>query len=753
MNGGDPSKQNIFSSSMFNSQGQVAGGRQGQMGAPSLFGSGNAGYVSGQQGPGSGYNMGNNMNMERPFGNTLFGSGSTGTGAGSVMQQGPVSGGQMGQSTAMGGMGGMGQPGVGGMGGLGQQGVLSGPVGGSSMLPQTRTDRERLGENLSLQIPESTRYPYSATNFEDEGYHYKLCAITAMSMFKNFSFEELRMKDYSVGKRSKYGEAPRPFGMPYQDPMSQPSLFGPRPIVGAGSSFGSMGRSPGVGSTPSTGPSIGQPMGSSVGSSLARGSAYIQPRNEFGSSFLDKPKEPPSFGFLQKQEPIQPQFGGASVPQYSSGLMGVGQPQTSLIPGRPASAGPLVSGGFPIGQSSQGFGIGQGPAQGMGQSQMGQGGGFSSLQGTGTHTPSLFSSGTAMPSPAFGTQSASSFGGGPSISGASGQMGQAGTASSAGSLFGTGNQASIFGTQPSASFGMPLQSSSPSLFNKPLQPASAGTPSMGQGFFGLGENKPSLLSQPSPFAAQQMLSPPGPQGSGSGLLFGGKGQEPVSATSSPQTSSAHNRTNEDPYLIEALDFSACEEFVRKSRIEIPKMIFERSAKSPIRFKALSPLGSAISGYSKSYAKNYVPAEKYAAGEYYSVPEISGLREMKEKVVRSLVVGRQGFGKIEYLEDIELREINADELFKDVVIERGEVTVYPNRDVDVGKGLNRRARVSLEGLFAYSRSTGTEIVGKEERNPYKMVQEEFVKRLRERKGTRFISYDYDKGVWVFEAEHF
>jgi len=142
-------------------------------------------------------------------------------------------------------------------------------------------------------------------------------------------------------------------------------------------------------------------------------------------------------------------------------------------------------------------------------------------------------------------------------------------------------------------------------------------------------------------------------------------------------------------------------------------------------------------------------EKQIGTINYMSPE--AIVEGKTKM--GLVIGKKGAGQIEYSCEIDLNEIDLDALAEDVVFEEGTVKVYPLRDVEVGVGLNRACKVTLENVFAYSKSTGFRIIGKKSMSPYKEIQEAILKGATEGKNAKILSYDYETGTLEMEVDHF
>ena len=145
------------------------------------------------------------------------------------------------------------------------------------------------------------------------------------------------------------------------------------------------------------------------------------------------------------------------------------------------------------------------------------------------------------------------------------------------------------------------------------------------------------------------------------------------------------------------------------------------------------------------------------GEYWSEPPMTALSSWGHKeliAIEKLVVGRVGYGKITFLDPVDLTGSGSvKQLFGDLVrFEDKECSVYPDLDnVDKpppGSGLNVRARVELDGCWPIDKATREPI---KDENNQQMVKH--LKRLRGMKDTKFESFDMKDGQWSFSVEHF
>ena len=151
------------------------------------------------------------------------------------------------------------------------------------------------------------------------------------------------------------------------------------------------------------------------------------------------------------------------------------------------------------------------------------------------------------------------------------------------------------------------------------------------------------------------------------------------------------------------------------------------------------------------------SDELKEGEYWSEPPMTALSSWGHNeliAIERLVVGRVGYGKITFLDPVDLTGSGSvKQLFGDLVrFEDKECSVYPDLDnVDKppsGSGLNVRAKVELEGCWPVDKATREPI--KDENHPL-MVKH--LKRLKGMKETHFESFDMKDGKWTFTVTHF
>ncbi|XP_051732984.1 nuclear pore complex protein Nup98-Nup96 isoform X1 [Ctenopharyngodon idella] len=140
--------------------------------------------------------------------------------------------------------------------------------------------------------------------------------------------------------------------------------------------------------------------------------------------------------------------------------------------------------------------------------------------------------------------------------------------------------------------------------------------------------------------------------------------------------------------------------------------------------------------------------------YYTIPSMEELGKMLnengECIVENFTVGRKGYGSVFFSGEVNLTNMNLDEI---VHFRRKEIIVYPD-DKDkppVGEGLNRRAEVTLDGVWPNDKTTCCQIKSLERLT--EMNYEGRLEAASRKQGARFLEYRPETGSWVFEVAHF
>ncbi|KAK1875220.1 Nuclear pore complex protein Nup98-Nup96 [Dissostichus eleginoides] len=140
--------------------------------------------------------------------------------------------------------------------------------------------------------------------------------------------------------------------------------------------------------------------------------------------------------------------------------------------------------------------------------------------------------------------------------------------------------------------------------------------------------------------------------------------------------------------------------------------------------------------------------------YYTIPSMEDLAEMVDGngdcLVENFTVGRKGYGSIFFPGEVNASGLNLDDI---VHFRRKEVIVYPddkNKPAE-GEGLNRKAEVTLDGVWPNDKTSCAQI-----RSPERLTEMNYEGRLEKasrRQGARFLEYRTETGSWVFEVAHF
>ncbi|XP_023683557.2 nuclear pore complex protein Nup98-Nup96-like isoform X1 [Paramormyrops kingsleyae] len=140
--------------------------------------------------------------------------------------------------------------------------------------------------------------------------------------------------------------------------------------------------------------------------------------------------------------------------------------------------------------------------------------------------------------------------------------------------------------------------------------------------------------------------------------------------------------------------------------------------------------------------------------YYTIPSMEELGRMVNEdgqcLVENFTVGRKGYGSVFFPGEVNLTGLNLDEI---VHFRRKEVIVYPDDKAKspIGEGLNRRAEVTLDGVWPNDKTTCTQI-----KSPERLLDMNYEGRLENvsrKQGARFLEYRPETGSWVFEVAHF
>ncbi|XP_042543523.1 nuclear pore complex protein Nup98-Nup96 isoform X1 [Dipodomys spectabilis] len=140
--------------------------------------------------------------------------------------------------------------------------------------------------------------------------------------------------------------------------------------------------------------------------------------------------------------------------------------------------------------------------------------------------------------------------------------------------------------------------------------------------------------------------------------------------------------------------------------------------------------------------------------YYTIPSMDDLakitNEKGECIVSDFTIGRKGYGSIYFEGDVNLTNLNLDDI---VHIRRKEVIVYldDTEKPPVGEGLNRKAEVTLDGVWPTDKTSRCLI-----KSPDRLADINYEGRLEavsRKQGAQFKEYRPETGSWVFKVSHF
>jgi nuclear pore complex protein Nup98-Nup96 len=176
-------------------------------------------------------------------------------------------------------------------------------------------------------------------------------------------------------------------------------------------------------------------------------------------------------------------------------------------------------------------------------------------------------------------------------------------------------------------------------------------------------------------------------------------------------------------------------------------------RTPNRFTAQSTQNALHTDSGPHQAESSVLKE----GDYWVKPDLPTLKQTgydQLSTFSDLIVGRQGYGEIHFLEPVDLTGLpKLSALLGEIVrFDDKECSVYPDsEEVDKpppGSGLNVRARLTLLRCWAVDKATREPI--KDATHPAAIKH---LKRLKNMKDTHFESFDINEGKWTFVVDHF
>ena len=140
--------------------------------------------------------------------------------------------------------------------------------------------------------------------------------------------------------------------------------------------------------------------------------------------------------------------------------------------------------------------------------------------------------------------------------------------------------------------------------------------------------------------------------------------------------------------------------------------------------------------------------------YYVFPTLDELLEYLDEegrcIVPNFTVGRRGYGNVYFDEEMDVAGLNLDEIVhfrnKEIILYQDDETKPP-----VGSGLNRKAQVTLDQIWPHDKSSHEFI--KDPVRLESMNYEAKLRRICEKRNTRFLEYRPETGSCVFKVDHF
>ncbi|XP_062074758.1 nuclear pore complex protein NUP98A isoform X2 [Humulus lupulus] len=657
------------------------------------------------------------------------------------------------------------------------------PTFGSSGFGQTAFGGQQVGSRVAPYTPTPEPDNSSSGTNATVG---KLESISAMSVYKDKSHEELRWEDYQKGdKGGPLSAASQPPGMNFSTPTSQPSPLAPSPFGQSSSSLFSTSNSTNMfGSKAPAFNNTGFTTSSNTFSSSPNlfTSTSTTPSVFGTTSSLFAPNSSPSL-FSSSTPAFTPSTfatqGQATAPTFNNGLF---------------NSTPSVQTGPGFGQSTPSFGQNTTPAFPQTNMFNNQSTGFSNAfpttPATSTNTLGFAQTAPSFPAPFSLNQppqqaNSGGFGAFP--------MMQPPNANTGGIL---GNNTA----------NLPAPQSSAIVQSAPTSNPFGTLPALPQMSIGHGGTSPSVqygissmpvLDKPAPVRISSLLTTrhlsqrrirlPArkyhPKIDGLKVPFFSDDEETVST---PKADALFvPRDNPRALVIRPaeqwpLKSSADKAFALKdtSTVHGNEESVENSpspAQEKAKVRSLKPNG-VHDEHSTHKGDSYMTLSGHRAGEaaivyehgadieaqmpklrrsdYYTEPRIQELAA-KERAepgfccrVKDFVVGRHGYGSIKFLGETDVRRLDLESL---VQFNNREVIVYmdESKKPPVGQGLNKPAEVTLLNIKCFDKKTGHQYTEGPRIEKYK----EMLKRKAEDQGAEFLSYDPVKGEWKFRVSHF
>lgn len=140
--------------------------------------------------------------------------------------------------------------------------------------------------------------------------------------------------------------------------------------------------------------------------------------------------------------------------------------------------------------------------------------------------------------------------------------------------------------------------------------------------------------------------------------------------------------------------------------------------------------------------------------YYTIPSLDDLLDYMDIAghckVPNFTIGRRGYGNVYFDEEIDVAGLNLDEICH---FRNKEIILYQDDDnkPPVGEGLNRKAQVTLDQIWPHDKTTHDPI--KDVARLEAMGYEAKLRRICEKRKTKFLEYRPETGSCVFKVDHF
>lgn len=155
-----------------------------------------------------------------------------------------------------------------------------------------------------------------------------------------------------------------------------------------------------------------------------------------------------------------------------------------------------------------------------------------------------------------------------------------------------------------------------------------------------------------------------------------------------------------------------------------------------------------------------PAEPHPTGiilrrsGYYTIPSLDDIVDYMDSEGRCIVpdftIGRRGYGNVFFEGEIDVSGLDLDDICH---FRNKEINLYQDDEnkPPVGEGLNRKAQVTLDQIWPYDKNSHEPI--KDPERLEAIGYEAKLRRICEKRGTRFIDYRPETGSCVFKVDHF